>query len=112
MIRDTNHLYRQNVRWEKVERAMDAFIDSGGRARWDYLIFEHNEHQVEEARRLSEQKGFERFQTKKSARFVTTKLDKKEEHQAKNLKDVETQKLKKPARKNPNTATKKIDSPI
>ena len=111
-LSDTNHLYRQNVRWEKVERAMDAFIDSGGRARWDYLIFEHNEHQVEEARRLSEQKGFERFQTKKSARFVTTKLDKKEEHQAKNRKDVETQKLKKPSEKNQNTATKKIDSLI
>ena len=109
-LEDTNHLYRQNVRWEKVERSMDAFIESNGRARWDFLIFEHNEHQVEEARAMAERKGFERFQTKKSARFVTTKLDKKEEHQAKNRKEKETQTLKKPSEKNQNEATKKIDS--
>ncbi len=112
-LSDTNHLYRQNVRWDKVEKAMEAFIEGGGRARWDYLIFEHNEHQVETARKLAEQKGFERFQAKSTARFVTTKLDKKEEHQAKNRKEKETQKLTKPKEeKNQNKATKKIDSLI
>ena len=87
-LADTNHMYRQNVRWDKVERSYKAFIGAGGRARWDYLIFEHNEHQVDEAKRISEEAGFERFQAKKTARFVTTWLDKKEEHQAKNRKAV------------------------
>ena len=112
-LEDTNHLYRQNVRWDKVERSYKAFIGAGGRARWDYLIFEHNEHQVELAKQFSEEAGFERFQAKKTARFVTTKLDKKEEHQAKNRKNEETQKLQKP--KNielQNTATKQIDTII
>ena len=41
-LRDTNHIYRQNVVWDNVERNMRAFINAGGRARWDFLIFEHN----------------------------------------------------------------------
>ena len=40
-LRDTNHLYRQGVNWDNVERNMQAFINAGGRARWDFLIFEH-----------------------------------------------------------------------
>jgi len=111
-LEDTNHLYRQNVRWDKVERSYKAFIGAGGRARWDYLIFDHNEHQVELAKQISEEAGFERFQAKKTARFVTTKLDTKEEHQAKNRKGKETQKLEKPSEKNLNKATKKIDTLI
>ena len=58
------HLYRQNVVWENVERNMRAFIDVRGRARWDYIIFGHNEHQVEEAEALAESWGVERFQRK------------------------------------------------
>ena len=68
-LEDTNHLYRQNVRWEKVERSMEAFIDSGGRARWDYLIFEHNEHQVDEAQQRAIDFGFKKFALKDTNRF-------------------------------------------
>lgn len=71
-LRDTNHIYRQNVQWDMVERAFTAFIGAGGRARWDFIVFEHNQHQVEEARKLSEQLGFEKFTAKKTARFFST----------------------------------------
>lgn len=43
-----------------------AFIDAGGRAEWDYLIFKHNEHQVDEAKELSNKMGFHSFVPKKS----------------------------------------------
>lgn len=56
-LHDTNHLYRQNVVWDNVERNMRAFINTGGRARWDFLIFKHNEHQVAEAEALSKEWG-------------------------------------------------------
>ena len=82
-LKDTNHLYRQNVVWENVERNMRAFIDAGGRARWDYIIFGHNEHQVEEAEALAESWGVERFQKKKSARFFTAGSERKEVHPSK-----------------------------
>ena len=95
-LKDTNHLYRQNVVWENVERNMRAFIKAGGRARWDFLIFQHNEHQVEEAQELAQQWGVERFIKKKSGRFITSDIKPKHSHQAVNRKGAETQKLEQP----------------
>ena len=104
-LRDTNHLYRQNVVWDNVERNMQAFIDAGGRARWDFLIFQHNEHQVEEAEALANQWGCEKFIKKKSGRFITSDIQPKYEHQAVNRKGAETQKLAPPKEeKNKNLA--------
>ena len=108
-LRDTNHIYRQNVVWDNVERSMDAFIEAGGRARWDFLIFEHNQHQVEEARALSEQKGFEKFTAKKTGRFITQDSKKKESHQAVDRKGNETTQLRKPDKKYQNKALQKQD---
>ena len=96
-LEDTNHLYRQNVNWEIVERSMRAFVNAGGRARWDFLIFEHNQHQVEQAKALANEIGFEKFTEKKSGRFISSATNKaKEEHQAVNRKGQETQTLTKP----------------
>ena len=109
-LRDTNHLYRQGVVWDNVERAMKSFIAAGGRARWDFLIFEHNQHQVEEAEEISKLMGFERFQAKKTGRFVTAKSQKKESHQAVNRKGEKTAELKKPDEKYQNAAIKQYDA--
>ena len=108
-LRDTNHLYRQGVVWDNVERNMRAFIDAGGRARWDYLIFEHNQHQVEEAEALAAEWGCEKFMKKKTGRFITQDSKKKESHQAVNRKGKQTQELKKPDAKYLNKALSKQD---
>lgn len=111
-LEDTNHLYRQNVQWSKVESSMDAYIGAGGKARWDFLIFEHNQHQVELAETIAKQKGFERFVAKKTGRFVTASTTPKESHQAKNRKGEDTAELKKPDEKYLNAALKKQNSII
>ena len=111
-LEDTNHLYRQGVNWKAVERSMDAFIEAGGRARWDFLVFEHNQHQVEEAEQLSKQKGFERFVAKKTGRFISSQSIKKEQHQAISKKGKETTILKKPVEKYQNKAISKYDKLI
>jgi MoaA/NifB/PqqE/SkfB family radical SAM enzyme len=103
-LADTNHIYRQGVNWNKVENSMHSFIDAGGRARWDFLIFEHNQHQVELARSLSEQWGFEKFVAKKTGRFVTSSTDKKDQHVVVDRKGNEKGILKKPAEKYINNA--------
>ena len=96
-LEDTNHLYRQNVDWNKCMQSADAFIGAGGRARWDYLIFQHNEHQVEEAEQLANKMGFEKFIKKKTGRFFSTASNKgKDEHQSFNRKGNKTTILKKP----------------
>jgi len=65
-LEDTNHLYRRNVEWKNLMENAQAFIDAGGYADWDYLIFKHNEHQIDEAQALSKQMGFGQFYPKKS----------------------------------------------
>ena len=40
---------------------VDAFIGNGGSAFWEYLVFKHNQHQIEEARLLSKKLGFKKF---------------------------------------------------
>jgi MoaA/NifB/PqqE/SkfB family radical SAM enzyme len=69
-LEDTNHLYRRGADWKTVMRSAEAFIDAGGRAEWDFLVFRHNEHQVEEARRLAEDMGFKEFFVRKTGRFL------------------------------------------
>ena len=108
-LRDTNHLYRQGVVWDNVERAMHSFIAAGGRARWDFLVFDHNQHQVDEAKQLSEHLGFEKFVAKKTGRFVTANSEKKESHQAVNRKGEKTAELKKPDEKYQNKAIMQYD---
>jgi MoaA/NifB/PqqE/SkfB family radical SAM enzyme len=65
-LQDTNHLYRRNVVWENLMANAKAYIDAGGFADWDYLIFKHNEHQIDEANELSKKMGFMNFYPKKS----------------------------------------------
>ena len=69
-LEDTNHLYRRGTDWKTVMRSAAAFIDAGGRAEWDFLVFRHNEHQVEEARQLAEDMGFKKFFVRKTGRFL------------------------------------------
>lgn len=69
-LEDTNHLYRRGVDWNTVIRNAQAFIDAGGNAHWHYLIFQHNEHQVEQAEKLAKDMGFNEFVKKKTSRFV------------------------------------------
>ena len=111
-LEDTNHLYRQGTVWKKIMENARAFIQAGGRARWDYIVFGHNEHQVEEARALATSMGFEKFNVKKSNRFFSnTRGAVKAEHQAGNRKGAETQMLSMP--KNPeyqNAALKQLES--
>lgn len=111
-LEDTNHLYRQNVQWHIVERSMHSFIDAGGRARWDFLVFDFNQHQIEEAKSLSEKWGFEKFVVKKSSRFITGNSISKEMHQAVNRNGEKTIEIKKPVKELQNSVLKKQDSII
>lgn len=66
---DTNTLYRRRTNFEKIMENAEAFIQAGGFARWDFLVFKHNEHQVEEAELLAKKMGFTQFRIRKTSRF-------------------------------------------
>lgn len=69
-LEDTNHIYRRYTNWQLIMRNAAAFIGAGGKAEWHFLVFEHNEHQVDEARRLSQEMGFKKFYVKRTGRFT------------------------------------------
>ena len=68
-LEDTNHINRRGTVFAYVIRNAKAFIEAGGRAQWDFIVFKHNEHQVEQAENLSKKLGFESFSIKRSNRF-------------------------------------------
>ena len=60
-LEDTHHLYRQNTVWKTVIGNAKIFIKSGGRAIWKMIKFDHNLHQIESCKKLSQDLGFYRF---------------------------------------------------
>jgi len=74
-LEDTNHIYRQGTSFQKILNNASAFIDAGGNAHWDMLVFKHNEHQVDEAMQIAQEYGFKHFRTKVSKRFDTIPVD-------------------------------------
>ena len=69
-LEDTHHLYRIGTDWNKILNNARAFINAGGIATWEFIRFKHNEHQVDEARRLSEEYGFKFFSVKDTSRYI------------------------------------------
>ncbi len=67
-LEDTNHLYRRFTNFKKIENNAKTFLDSGGNGSWVFIVFRHNEHQVEEAQDLAKKWGFDEFIIKKTAR--------------------------------------------
>tara|TARA_B100000676_G_C18061015_1_gene837747 strand:+ start:254 stop:1246 length:993 start_codon:yes stop_codon:yes gene_type:complete len=68
-LADTHSRYRINTDWNKIIHNVMTFVDAGGSARWDMLVFEHNEHQVESCRELSQRLGMTNFSVKHTTRF-------------------------------------------
>lgn len=69
-LADTHALYRIGTDFNKIIENASAFIKAGGKARWNFITFKHNEHQLEECRQLSKDLGFESFQEKQTSRFI------------------------------------------
>jgi len=54
-LEDTNHLYRKNVKWNKLWDNLMAYNSTGAKTCWQFLPFEHNEHQQEEIEKICKQ---------------------------------------------------------
>ena len=68
-LTDTHKLYRIGTDFQTIIRNAEHFIKTGGKAHWVFIKFKHNEHEVEQARKLSIDLGFESFTVKQSKRF-------------------------------------------
>lgn len=69
-LEDTHSLYRVGTNFNDILDNARSFIHAGGIAEWVFIKFKHNEHQVEQARQMAKDLGFERFVLKNSSRFI------------------------------------------
>ena len=60
-LSDTHSIHRVGTHYEKIVENIEAFTSSGGVAHWQYILFEHNEHQVEAAETVAKEIGCTRF---------------------------------------------------
>ena len=67
-LEDTNHIYRRNVVWKKVWENINAFQRAGGNGQWNFIVFKHNEHQIDEAKKVAESIGMD-FRIKVTQKF-------------------------------------------
>ena len=76
---------------------MKAFIVAGGRARWDYLIFEHSEKDVDSAEQQEQRMGRRKVYEKENRTFYNTPdVTKKRNTIERNRKGADMQTLAKP----------------
>ncbi len=69
-LEDTNSIYRVNSSWKKILTNIKSFIENGGYARWDFIEFKHNYHQIKSAQKMASDLGFKEFNVKYTARFA------------------------------------------
>lgn len=73
-LKGSHELYRIGTDWVKVIDNAKSFINAGGNATWDMLVFEHNEHEIEICQSLSKDLGFKNFIVKHTSRFQNDSL--------------------------------------
>lgn len=69
-LEDTLHIYRRNVKYQRVIDNARAFISAGGRAQWNFIVFRHNEHQVDTVKAQAHDMGFFNVLIRRTGRFL------------------------------------------
>lgn len=75
--------YRIGSNFKKVQENFREFIKAGGHATWQFIVFEHNQHLLEKAKKISKEEGFKHFRTIYSHREGNNekKIHREEEHE-------------------------------
>jgi len=100
-LEDTNHIYRKNSKWHTIIEAVNVMSSSKCKLIWKFIVFKHNQHQIEQAQGFSKTLGFDHFRLEQSDRWLGQKdlmpdeeyVDKYYKHQESVLidKDYQTQ---------------------
>lgn len=59
--KETNHIYRVNTNWKVLDRNMQAYSEGGeglAKATWIFIVFDHNEYELEAARQHAKDLNF------------------------------------------------------
>ena len=61
-LADTHAIYRQGTDFNTIIDNAKVFMGQGGTAVWQFIPWEHNQHQIKDAIRMSQKLGFKRFE--------------------------------------------------
>lgn len=67
-LEGVHEIYRQGTSFNKTMANAKSFISAGGHATWQFIPWHHNEHQIPDCLRLSQQVGFKKFKLVKNVR--------------------------------------------
>jgi MoaA/NifB/PqqE/SkfB family radical SAM enzyme len=67
-LKGVHEIYRQATDFDRVIENATAFIKAGGSATWQFIPFQHNQHQIMDCLKLSRQLNFKSFKVIKSFR--------------------------------------------
>ncbi len=73
-LEDTNHIHRRNVKWNKLWANLNAFNNTGAHSLWQFLVFEHNRHQMSEIKDICKKLNI-RFESKDAFGFGIQEKD-------------------------------------
>jgi MoaA/NifB/PqqE/SkfB family radical SAM enzyme len=68
-LEDTNHLYRVNAKWNSIMQAIHTVTKHNIDTTWKFIVFKHNQHQIEDAKKLSQELGIRNFEVVLSDRW-------------------------------------------
>ena len=63
-LEDTNHIYRREVLWKRIDENIRAYTQTGAYGEWDYLVFQHNKHQKAKAELQCKEWGLHKIRWK------------------------------------------------
>ena len=72
-LEDTNHVYRKNAKWNSIMTAIKTLKNRDFKMVWKFIVFKHNQHQIYEAKKLSDELGFNQFKLEQSNRWLGKK---------------------------------------
>lgn len=65
-LADTNHIYRRNVKYDKVIQNIEGFVKGNGFANIIFTVFDHNIHQIDDVIKLAKDLGCFSIKIRKS----------------------------------------------
>lgn len=68
-LKDTHHLYRVNTDFDRVVERIKAYTSAGGKAGVQTIAFGHNQHQIQEIKKLCDELGVAKHAVLRNTRF-------------------------------------------
>ena len=63
-LEDTNHIYRYGTSWDNIWNNLTSYCNAGGYAHWDFLVWEHNWHQIPKVKQICNNLGVKHVEFK------------------------------------------------